>query len=64
MFNKTSRKALVPILDLRENPPKYFFVRALNWPDNNAGGRTFEAKSYYKAIPDVATNKLIQNPQY
>jgi len=64
VFNATRRKALVPILDLRENPPKYFFVRALNWPDNNAGGRTFEAKSYYKAIPDVATNKLIQNPQY
>lgn len=64
MFNKTSRKALVPILDLRENPPKYFFVRANNWPDNNAGGRTFETKSYYLAIPDVSTSGLIQNPEY
>jgi len=64
IFNKTSRKALVPILDLRENPPKYFFVRANNWPDNNAGGRTFESKSYYLAIPDVSTSGLVQNPQY
>ncbi len=64
MFNKTSRKALVPILDLRENPPMYFFVRANNWPDNNAGGRTFETKSYYLAIPDVSTSGLIQNPEY
>jgi hypothetical protein len=64
MFNKSSRTALVPVLDLRQNPPKYFFVRAFNWPDYNAGGRTFEIKSYYKAIPDVSTNKLVQNPQY
>ena len=64
MFNKTSRKALVPILDLRENPPMYFFIRANNWPDNNAGGRTFETKSYYLAIPDVSTSGLIQNPEY
>jgi starch-binding outer membrane protein, SusD/RagB family len=64
MFNKTSRKALVPVLDLRANPPKYIFVRANNWPDNNAGGRTFETKSYYKAIPDVSTSGLVQNPQY
>jgi len=63
-FNKTTRKALVPVLDLRENPPKYFFVRANNWPDNNAGGRTFETKSYYLAIPDVSTSGLVQNPQY
>ncbi|MCU0458805.1 MAG: RagB/SusD family nutrient uptake outer membrane protein [Bacteroidales bacterium] len=63
-FNKTTRKALVPILDLRENPPKYFFVRANNWPDNNAGGRTFETKSYYLPIPDISTSGLVQNPQY
>jgi hypothetical protein len=63
-FNKTTRKALVPILDLRENPPKYFFVRADNWPDNNAGGRTFETKSYYLPIPDISTSGLVQNPQY
>ncbi len=64
IFNKTSRKALVPVVDLRQNPRKYFFVRALIYPDNNAGGRTFETKWYYKAIPDVSTNKLVQNPQY
>jgi hypothetical protein len=64
IFNSYSRKALVPILDLRENPPKYIFVRANNYPDNNAGGRRFEIRTYYTSIPGVATNKLIQNPEY
>ena len=64
LFANTSRKALVPILDLRENPPKYIFVRANNYADNNAGGRRFEPRTYYKSIPGVSTNQLIQNPEY
>jgi len=64
LFDKTSRKALVPIVDLRQDPPKYFFVRALNWPDQNSGGRTFQTKSYYMPIPDITTNRLVQNPEY
>lgn len=63
-FNASSRAALVPVLDLRQNPPKYLFVRAYNHFDADLGGRTFNPRSYYLSIPGVATNNLIQNPEY
>jgi hypothetical protein len=63
-FNATNRKALVPVLDLRKNPPKYLFVRAYTYFDVDRGGRTFNPQSYYLSIPGVATNNLIQNPGY
>lgn len=65
LFNgSATRKALVPILDLRDNSPKYIFVRANSYFDNKDNGRRFDEKSYYLAIPGVATNGLVQNPQY
>ncbi len=64
VFNATSRKALIPVLDLRQNPPKYLFVRAYTYFDFDRGGRTFNPRSYYLSIPGVATNNLIQNPEY
>lgn len=64
VFNATNRKALVPVLDLRQNPPKYLFVRAYTYFDVDRGGRTFNPQSYYLSIPGVATNNLIQNPEY
>ena len=64
VFNSTYRKILVPVLDLRENPPQYIFVRANSYLDVDAGGRTFNPITYYLSIPGVATNKLIQNPGY
>jgi len=64
LFNATRRTSLVPILDLRQPTPQYIFVRAYNYTDNNANGVTFTTKSYYKGIPGVATNQLVQNPQY
>ena len=63
-FNTTRRTVLVPMLDLRQATPKYFFVRANNFYDENAGGRTFQLWSYYRPIPGVSTNKLVQNPNY
>jgi hypothetical protein len=60
----TRRQALVPILDLREATPKYIFVRANNYYDEKANGVVFQPMSYYKGIPGIGTNKLIQNPQY
>jgi starch-binding outer membrane protein, SusD/RagB family len=60
----TRRAALIPLLDLREDTPKYIFVRANNYYDERSGGVTFQQMSYYKGIPGVATNNLIQNPQY
>lgn len=65
VFNgSTVRKALVPILDLREDTPKYIFVRANTYYDNRDNGRRFNEKTYYLAIPGVESNHLIQNPQY
>lgn len=64
LFNATSREILVPVLDLRENPAKYIFVRAYTYLDVNAGGRTFNPRNYYLSIPGIATNNLIQNPGY
>jgi starch-binding outer membrane protein, SusD/RagB family len=63
-FNSTRRTSLVPLIDLRQNPPKYVFLRALNYYDNVNNGLTFQPRRYYLDIPGVSTNKLIQNPEY
>jgi len=63
-FNTGRRHALLPIIDLREDDPKYIFVRANFFPDETAGGRTFQPYRYYWSIPGVNTNKLTQNPGY
>jgi len=60
----TRRTALVPMVDLRGDTPKYIFVRANNYYDEKAGGVVFQQMFYYKGIPGIATNKLVQNPQY
>jgi hypothetical protein len=64
LFKDTRRKVLIPVLDLRENPAKYIFVKANNFYDESSGGKTFQSKSYYKDIPGISANKLIQNPEY
>jgi hypothetical protein len=64
LFNLTRRGSLIPIIDLRQNPPKYLFLRAVNYFDEAASGRTFQAQSYYLAIPGIASNLLVQNPGY
>jgi len=58
------RKALVPILDLRQNPPKYFFVRTWILYDQMASGYTMNTRGYYQSIPGTASNNLVQNPLY
>ena len=64
VFNSTKRTSLIPIMDLRINPPKYLFLRVTNYYDQAANGRTFQPRSYYLEIPGVASNKLVQNPGY
>lgn len=64
LFNSGRRKALVPLIDLREDQPKYIFVRANFYYDEYAGGRTFQPYRYYKSIPGRNTNNLVENPQY
>jgi hypothetical protein len=63
-FNASRRFSLVPMIDLRVNPPKYIFVRVHNYYDNAANGLTFVPRRYYMSIPGVDANKQIQNPEY
>jgi hypothetical protein len=58
-FDNSNKTALTPILDLRSM--KYIFVRE-NTPYTTPA--TFTPRQYYKIIPGVAANGLIQNPQY
>jgi hypothetical protein len=60
----SKRKSLIPVLDLRQNPPRYFFVRANNFYDEQSAGKVFQPRSCYISIPGIASNKLIQNPGY
>jgi hypothetical protein len=61
-FNNRFRHSLLPLLDLRQLPAvKYIFVR-VNVPNSNSF--TFQPKSYYRSIPGIGTNGLVQNPQY
>ena len=58
-FNNYRRDALVPVLDLRNL--KYIFIRKYALLTNP---QTFVTRRYYQSIPETATNKLVQNPQY
>ncbi|MET0638004.1 MAG: RagB/SusD family nutrient uptake outer membrane protein [Chitinophagaceae bacterium] len=61
-FNNRFKHSLLPLLDLRQLPAvKYIFVR-VNVPNSNSV--TFQPKSYYRSIPGIGTNGLVQNPQY
>jgi hypothetical protein len=61
-FNNRIMHSLLPLQDLRVLPDiKYIFVR-VNAPNGNA--RTFQTRSYYRYIPGIGTNGLVQNPQY
>lgn len=62
LFNQTNRTVLVPMIDLREQTPKYIFIRANFFKDELNNGHTFQPTNYYKGIPGVNTNGLIQNP--
>lgn len=61
VFNNFIKTALVPMLDLRGAEPAYIFVRR-NVPGANAN--TYLTRDYYRAIPGIANNGLVQNPQY
>lgn len=61
LFNNKMRHALLPVLDLRVQPAQYIFIRA-----NVARAvlATFDPKQYYRPIPGIGSNGLVQNPQY
>ncbi len=59
LFHNTIRHALIPVFDLRTK--KYIFIRSLvPWAIPNS----FFERYYYKIIPGIGSNGLIQNPQY
>lgn len=61
LFDQRRIHSILPLLDLRVTPPQYIFVRA-NTPNINP--RTFDYKWYYRPIPGIGSNDLVQNPQY
>ncbi len=61
IFNQKRMHALFPLLDLRTSPPQYIFVRSFV---PNVNPRTFDYKWYYRPIPGIGANELVQNPQY
>ncbi len=62
LFNSSSVHSLFPLQDLRALPEtKYIFVR-MNAPNINP--RTFITRSYYRSIPGIGSNGLVQNPDY
>jgi hypothetical protein len=61
-FNNRFMHSLLPLQDLRALPAtKYIFVR-VNAPNTNT--KTFQPRSYYRYIPGISANGLVQNPQY
>jgi len=60
-FTNRRRHSLFPVLDLRQAAPVYLFVRA-NVPSMEA--LNFQPKFYYRPIPGIGGNSLIQNPSY
>lgn len=60
-FNNRRVQALQPILDLRETPAKYIMVRTYT---AHISPRTFAQRSYYRSIPGISANGLVQNPGY
>jgi len=62
LYQNYRRKSLVQLVDLRENPPKYVFLRIDNFQDVRNGGRTFQTMNYYQDIPGRDVNGLVNNP--
>ncbi|MEG2061508.1 MAG: RagB/SusD family nutrient uptake outer membrane protein [Alistipes sp.] len=60
--NHHKRSGLVPMLDFRTGEQKYIFARLDIEPGDNA--KYFAPHAYYRPIPGVGGNSLIQNPNY
>ena len=59
IFDGQKRGSLTPVLDLRTN--KYIFVREYVQQTNF---QRFADKLYYRGIPGLSANGLVQNPQF
>lgn len=61
MFDNSMMHGLLPVLDLRTDPPSYIFVRS---DIQRVITYTFLQYYYYHAIPGISSNGLVQNPNY
>lgn len=61
IFNNRVKTALIPMIDLRGDTPKYIFVRK---KVAGANPNTARLRDYYRSIPGTAGNGVIQNPEY
>ncbi len=60
--NVHQRQGMVPMADFTTGSLKYIFVRANVEPNNAA--KSFLPLAYYRPIPGIEGNSLIQNPNY
>lgn len=60
-INNYVPKSLDPVLDLREDPPTFIFIRK---NAIRAIPLTYPTRYYYDPIPGVGTSGLVQNPQF
>ena len=60
-FTNRRRHSLFPVLDLRDGKADYIFVREYVPAMNSLN---FQPKYYYRPIPGIGGNGLIQNPSY
>ena len=65
-FDNRRRHSLLPVLDLRGPEPKYIMVRdeVGGQTGKSANPKTWQLKWYYRSIPGIGSNGLVQNPQY
>jgi len=64
-FDNRRRHAILPVLDLRGPTPKYIFLRdPVGGNGKSANPQTWQLKWYYRSIPGIGSNGLVQNPQY
>jgi hypothetical protein len=61
IHNNSMMHGLLPMLDLRNDPPTYFFIRS---EIARVIPFTFREYFYYLPIPEVTSNRLTQNPNY
>lgn len=59
LFENRLRKSIVPAIDLRENTPSFIYVRKIV---PNSGVQNYGYGNYYRDIPGIGSNDLIQNP--
>ncbi len=65
-FDNRLRHSILPVQDLRGPEPKYIMVRDEVGGQNgkSATPQTWRLHWYYRSIPGIGSNGLVQNPQY